>query len=246
MKILAFYHMKGGVGKTASVVNLSYLAANSEAKTLIWDIDPQGSATFYFRIKPKIKSSPKSLLKSGKRLSTEIKGTDYENLDLLPADFSYRNLDVKWEKLERPKAQLKEMIKRVGANYDFVFLDCPPNLTIVSENIFNAADYIFVPIIPSTLSIRTFEKLMTFSKKKNYDQRKIFAFFSMVEPRKKLHGETIASARGNNRFLQNRIPYLSDVERMGIHRQPVAAYAPKSMSAKAYRALWNEVTEIIQ
>ena len=246
MKTLAFYNMKGGVGKTASVVNLSYLAAVSGAKTLIWDLDPQGSTTYYFRIRSEIKAGKKSLLKRGKHLGNDIKGTDYDNLDLLPADFSYRNLDVKWEKLKEPRSQLREITKRIGADYDFLFLDSPPNLTVVSENIFNAADYIFVPLIPTTLSVRTYEILMEFAKKKKYKPKNIFGFFSMVESRKKLHAETMAIITNRYpQFLSCRIPYLADIEKMGIHRQPVTATAPKSTSSKAYRALWNEICEII-
>ena len=247
MITLAFYNMKGGVGKTASVVNLSYIASKSGAKTLVWDLDPQGSATYYFRIRSKIKAGKKSLLKSGRQLRADVKGTDYENLDLLPADFSYRHLDIKWEKLKQPRSQLHEITKQVGAEYDVIFLDCPPNLTVVSENVFNAADYIFLPMIPTTLSVRTYETMMAFAKKKKYKPKKIFGFFSMVESRKKLHTETIATIRNRYmQFLQNRIPYLSDIEKMGVHRQPVTAYAPNSASSKAYQALWKEMSEKIQ
>ena len=247
MKTLAFYHMKGGVGKTASVVNLSYLAAESGAKTLIWDLDPQASATYYFRVKAKIKSGAKSLLKSGKRLSRDIKGTDYDNLDILPADFSFRNLDIKWEKLKRPKSQIREIIRQIGSDYDFIFLDCPPNLTVVSENVFKAADYIFVPVIPTTLSVRTYEKLLTFSKKNNYDPQHIFAFLSMVESRKKMHKETMNSLlNGHRHVLQNHIPYRSAIENMGIHRQPVTSHMRNSESSQAYEALWDEIKAIIE
>ena len=247
MKILAFYHMKGGVGKTASVVNLSYLAAESGANTLIWDLDPQASATYYFRVKPKISSGTKNLLKNGKGLSRDIKGTDYENLDILPADFSYRNLDIEWEKLKRPRSRVREIINQIGSDYDFVFLDCPPNLTVVSENIFKAADFIFVPVIPTTLSVRTFEKLLSFSKKKGYDPRSIFAFFSMVESRKKMHRETMSNLLNRHRrVLQNLVPYRSSIENMGIHRQPVTYHTPNADSSKAYNALWGEIQTIIQ
>lgn len=247
MKTLAFYHMKGGVGKTASVVNLSYLAANSNARTLIWDLDPQASATYYFRVKPKIKSGTKSLLQSGKRLSRDIKGTDYDNLDILPADFSFRNLDIKWNKLKHPRLQIREIIRRIGGDYDYIFLDCPPNLTVVSENIFRAADFIFVPMVPTTLSVRTYEKLLKFLKKNDNNPKKIFAFLSMVESRKKMHCETMAKLlHDNSQVLRNLIPYRSAIENMGIHRQPVTSQTPNSESSKAYKALWDEIKTIIQ
>ena len=245
MKTLAFYHMKGGVGKTASVVNLSFLAAESGANTLIWDLDPQASATYYFRVKPKVKAGTKRLLKHGKRLSQDIKGTDYDNLDILPADFSFRNLDIEWKKLKHPKTQVREIIRRIGSDYDYIFLDCPPNLTVVSENIFKAADYMFVPVIPTTLSVRTYEKLLTFANKNGYNHRTIFAFFSMVESRKKLHRETMDTMVGrHDNFLRNHIPYRSIIENMGVYRQPVTTHAPNSESSKAYRTLWDDIKKI--
>ena len=81
MTTLALYSNKGGVGKTAAAVNLSYLAAQTGAKTLICDLDPQSSATYYFRVKPKLKSGAKGFIKGGTQVYKSIKGTDYENLD---------------------------------------------------------------------------------------------------------------------------------------------------------------------
>ena len=110
MTILGIYSNKGGVGKTATSVNLSYIAAQTGAKTLLCDLDPQGSATYYFRIKPKLKSGAKEFIKGGIQVHENIKGTDYENLDLLPADFSLRNLDVAFNKFGSPKKRLKKIL----------------------------------------------------------------------------------------------------------------------------------------
>ena len=95
MTTLALYSNKGGVGKTATAVNLAYLAAQSGKTTLICDLDPQASATFYFRVKPRLKRKAQGFVKVGKPIDRSIKGTDYEGLDLLPADFSHRNLDIR-------------------------------------------------------------------------------------------------------------------------------------------------------
>lgn len=247
MRILAFYHIKGGVGKTATAVNLSYLAAKSGAKTLICDLDPQGAATFYFRIKPKFKSGVKGLIKGGKNIDKNIKGTDYENLDLLPADLSFRNLDINLDKAKRSKRLLKQILAPLSEEYEYVFLDCPPNITIVSENIFNVADTIIVPVIPTTLSQRTFEQMFAFLNKRKYGAQRISAFFSMVEIRKNLHRETIValSAKFGNTIMNSQIPYLSQIERMGVSREPVTANSPKSKAARAYAALWAEIKRFL-
>ena len=107
MKIIACYNIKGGVGKTATAVNLSYLAAREGASTLVWDLDPQGAASFYFRIKPKVQMGGLGLLKRKRALEKVIKGTDFPGLDLIPADFSYRNMDLLLEGFGKPKNKLR-------------------------------------------------------------------------------------------------------------------------------------------
>jgi len=103
MKIIACYNIKGGVGKTATAVNLAYLASHEGARTLIMDLDPQGAASFYFRVKPKIKGGLKTLMDGKQSLDELIKGTDYANLDLIPADFSFRNMDLFLEKTKNQR-----------------------------------------------------------------------------------------------------------------------------------------------
>ena len=94
MKIFATYNIKGGVGKTTAAVNLAYLSAADGCRTLLWDLDPQGAASFLFRIKPRVKGGGKALIRGTKTLDDAIKGTDFDHLDLLPADFTYRNMDL--------------------------------------------------------------------------------------------------------------------------------------------------------
>jgi len=246
MTTLAIYSNKGGVGKTATAVNLSHLAAQAGAKTLICDLDPQSSATYYFRIKPKLKSGTKGFIKGGMQLKKNIKGTDYDNLDLLPADFTHRNLDTAFGKLKRSKQRLRKILKPLKAEYDLIILDCPVTISILAENIFNAVDYTLVPLIPTTLSMRTHRQLLYFCKKNNYDVSKIYTFFSMVDRRKKMHHALMAMAfKEFNGVLRSLIPYLSQIERMGIEREPVTAYSPASVASKAYQNLWGKIQENI-
>ncbi len=246
MTILALYSNKGGVGKTAAAVNLAYLAAQSGLVTLICDLDPQASATFYFRVKPKLKPKARGLVRAHKPIDRSIKGTDYENLDLLPADFTHRNLDITFNRQRNRKQQLKEILNPFREEYDLIILDTPPTINILAENIFNAADDLLVPLIPSTLSIQTHAQLLSFLKKNKYRSNGVYSFFSFVDGRKKMHRELATWARGNfNGFLRSVIPYLSHVEQMGIYREPVPAFAPASRASKAYQELWEEIHQEI-
>ena len=244
MSILALYNIKGGVGKTATSVNLAFLAAQEGAKTLLCDLDPQGSASFYFRTRAAKKFNSKRLIKGGNKIEKGIRGTDFDNLDILPADFSYRNLDIILDNLKNPKKRLTQILNPFRQEYKYIFLDCPPNITLLSENIFRAAQVLLIPIIPTTLSVVTFEKLLKFFIDKNLDQLKLYPFFSMVEKRKILHRKFMEDLSTQNpHILSNFIPYMSDIEKMGLYREPVAVFKSNSRAAGSYLRLWREVKE---
>jgi len=244
MPTLAIYHTKGGVGKTATAVNLAYLAAQSGADTLLCDLDPQSSATFYCRVKPKLTSKAKTFIKGGKHIENNIKGTDYDHFDLLPGSLSHRHLALAFAQVKRSKQRLREMLEPLKGEYAYIILDCPPTLTLVAENILCAADYILVPVVPSTLSLRAYQQLCTFCTKKHYDQRKVLAFFSMVEKGKKLHRDIMDQMfKQCSGLLHNTIPYVAEIEKMGLVRAPVPASTPNSPAAQAYHHLWHEVQD---
>jgi chromosome partitioning protein len=242
MTTLALYSNKGGVGKTAAAVNLAYLAAKTGRSTLICDLDPQASATFYFRVKPRLKRQARGLVKRGKPVDRSIKGTDYENLDLLPADFSHRNLAITFDRKKRSRQRLDIVLAPLEKEYDLIILDCPPTINLVAENIINVADMLLEPLIPTTLSVRTHEQLLAFLKESGRGPKKLAAFFSMVDGRRNLHREIMTNLRAQfDNILDSTIPYLSKIEQMGVMREPVPAFAPESRTAKAYIALWSEL-----
>jgi len=246
MKVIACYNIKGGVGKTATAVNLSYLAAWEGSSTLVWDLDPQGAATFYFRVKPKVKGGTHGLLKRKRELDDAIKATDYPQLDLIPADFSYRNMDLGLERFRKSSSRLRKLIKPLHDEYDYLFLDCPPSISLVSENVFEAADILLVPTIPTTLSLRTLYQLIQFCDSRHYKHLSILPFFSMVDRRKILHRDMVEDPpRMHCRLLSHSIPYASEVEQMGLKRAALETYAHSSRAAEAYRELWQELKALM-
>ncbi|NTU68304.1 MAG: ParA family protein [Chlorobiaceae bacterium] len=246
MKTIALYSIKGGVGKTAAAVNLSYLASLDASPTLICDLDPQGASSYYFRITASGKYNSDKFLKGSKKIYRHIKATDYENLDLLPSDISYRNLDIELSEEKNPKKKLRKNIADLSEEYSYLFFDCPPNLTLLSESVFAASDIVLVPMIPTTLSVRTFNQLVEFFEDNHLDTSKIRAFFSMEEKRKTMHREIIEQLRSVPGVLSGSIPYNSEIEKMGIHRAPVIAGKPGSVASMAYRRLWDELRAEIE
>ena len=246
MAIIAVYNIKGGVGKTAASVNLAYLSATTEKTTLLCDLDPQGSSSYYFRTSPKKKHCAQQLLKGKKSVARNIRGTDYPNLDILPADFSYRNMDLALNEYKKSTRRLSKILQPLTEEYDHIVLDCPPNITLLSENIFEAADILLIPFIPTTLSLLSFEKLLDFFTETGIKRKKLFLFFSMVQRQKTMHMNMMKSFARRKRVLKNYIPFLADVEKMGLHRKPVLDFAPSSPASRAYRLVWQEIDLILR
>jgi chromosome partitioning protein len=244
MTVISCYSIKGGVGKTALAVNLSYKLQRDGRRTLLVDLDPQGASAFYFRVAPasKFKVRDGGLAEAG--LRENIRESDYPDLDILPSNMAYRKLDVLLGRLKKSRNQLRHFLKTLSDQYSVVVLDCPPNITLLSENVFRASDAILVPVIPTLLSRRTLEQLVEFFREKDLPSERIVPFFSMVQARKRLHHSTMEELRAENpSILETVIPFSVDVENMGIDRQPVLASAPGRPASLAYEALCAEIVE---
>ena len=242
MNVFATYNIKGGVGKTSTAVNLAYLSAREGQRTLLWDLDPQAAATYIFRVRPRVKGGGRGLVTGKRAIEDALKATDFDNLDLLPADFSYRNMDLELDDEKKRTRRLGQLVGSVSGDYDVVFLDCPPSISLMSENVLHAAHMLLVPLIPATLSLRTFEQLKAFVADTDKPRPELVAFFSMVDRRKRLHRDVIeAMPRDGARIASTEIPALSIIEQMAEQRAPVAAFAPRSRAALCYEQLWAEV-----
>lgn len=241
MNTLAIYNLKGGVGKTASAVNLAYLSAKEGYRTLVWDLDPQGSASFYFGSKSTVKNESKKLLSGELELADAIQETQYEGLSILPADLSARHADLLLSDMKQSKRKIASLLAGLKKDFDVVILDCPPGISLLHEAIFVAADWVLMPNIPTTLSIRSYDTVIEYAKDNGIDTKKIKCFFSMVDHRKNLHHEVMQQFYKDKIFLKSYIPYLSDVEKMGIQEAPLETYARSSYAAQCYRDLWKEI-----
>jgi cellulose biosynthesis protein BcsQ len=242
VKTLATYNIKGGVGKTAAAVNLAYLAARDGRRTLLWDLDPQGAASFLLRIRPRVKGGGKALIRGKRSLSEAVKPTEFDRLDLIPGDFTYRNLDLALDAAKKPTQRIARLLGPLAGDYDLAILDCPPGISLASENVVHAAGTLLVPLIPTTLSVRTLEQLTGFVAELDRPPT-LFPFFTMVDGRKRLHREVIDDLRSHRDDLATTvIPALSQVEQMAVHRAPLPVFAPRSRVTKRYEELWAEVS----
>lgn len=240
MRIIAFYSPKGGVGKTAAAVNVAYLASQQGLTTLLWDLDPQGAASFYLSGAEPVKGRKLSKLLAGKAPVAEfVRDNVYPGLDFIPSHPSFRNFDIK---LEEGGQSLKSVLAPFSEETSLVVLDCPPSLSRLTEQVLELSDRVYVPLVPTWLSLNSWEQLQAFVRSKKLGRKKLRPFFSLVDRRKKLHKDLTESPDPRlGEPLGVSIPYASVVERMGEEGLPLEVLAPATPAAAAFRQLWAEI-----
>ncbi len=244
MEIIAFFNLKGGVGKTTSAVNIAWQAANEGIPTLLWDLDPQGASSWLLKSKSGKKAQAKRILSGKTPIGELVQASDYPNLDIIPADFSYRHIDQ--HLLEKDSDFFQKLIAPFSEQYALIVLDCAPNFSLMTEQVFDAADSLYVPIIPSYLSLRTFEQTRDFFKEHNLKPKRLHGFFNMVDRRRSIHRVMLQHPpKTLKNSLKTAIPYAAVVERMGEQRAPLLTYDKYSPVSKAYVSLWQEIKQTL-
>ncbi len=243
MKVIALASIKGGVGKTTTAVNLAQLAAESGDRTLLWDLDPQGAATHILRVGERVPGGGRRMVRKRRRMSESIVHTIHPGLDVVPADFSLRYLDLELADLAKPRAQITRILERVEDRFDSVFLDCPPGITLTIDTALRATDTVLVPIIPAALPLRSFDQLTAYLRAdRKLRNVQALAFLSMVDRRKKRHRELSERLPLEREpVLDQSIPASVHIETMADYRSPVTVERPKTAAAATYRALYDEL-----
>ena len=236
MSVVAVYSMKGGVGKSCSAVNLAWNSAvGSSRRTLLWDLDPQGAASFILKGDQMEKDRARAMVAGNVKPDKLIKPTEIENLDLLAADVSLRGLDRLLFQINK-KRHLGKLLKEIGKNYDRIILDCPPGLTETSEQILRNADIVVVPVIPSPLSERALSDVQTFLDSSGKKHAPLLPVYTMVDRRRSIHKQGLVR---NPKWPV--IPMSSAVEHMTKLQEPVGSFAPRSPAARAYARIWRGI-----
>lgn len=232
MRCIALFSVKGGVGKTTLAVNLAHMAATrSGRRTLLWDLDPQGAASWLLRTSARAGAKARKGLARG-ALADLVQPSAIAHLDVLAADHSLRRLEA--DLAGEGEKRLKKALKSLVDDYDRIIIDCPPGLTELADQMFRAADLVVVPVIPTPLSIRALEQLSAHLAAELKSPPALLPVFSMADRRKALHRATLAEHPD-----WPAIPYAAAVEAMAATRR--AEPAGKSAASAALSQLWQLV-----
>ncbi|MFP4154595.1 MAG: ParA family protein [Halothiobacillaceae bacterium] len=242
---IALFSIKGGVGKTAAAVNLAALSALHGRRTLIWDLDPQAATTWYLKSAAVEGPSIRRIFK-GKGLGKAIRRTPHRNLWLLPSDLSYRDAEQVLGDLKHGVFQIAHMLESLYDEYDEIWIDCPPGLSLLADNVIRAAQVLLVPLVPTHLSERTWYQLLEHMNREKIHPEHFHAFLSLVDRRRQLHRNfRNEHARRIPQLLPVEIPYASVVEQMGVDRMPTVFSHSRTPAAQAYFALWQQIDELL-
>ncbi|WP_431279211.1 ParA family protein [Leifsonia poae] len=245
MKVVAVYSIKGGVGKTTTAINLAWTAA-AKLRVLVWDLDPQGAATYLLEVKPKLKGGAEALVRGNTATGAAVRATGNKNLHVLPADDSLRELDLMFDAAKNSTHRVEKILNSVAADYDLVVLDCPPGASLVAENAVRAADLVVLPVVPAPLALRSLDQVDAIVAESAHPAP-ILAFLNMVDRRKVSHryaAETLP--RDRTEVVDVIVPAAIAIERMGTERAPVVAYAPRSVAAVALAELANQIIDRVK
>lgn len=248
VKVIAIANQKGGVGKTTTSVNLSACLASLEKKVLLVDIDPQGNATSGFGIdKSKIKKSMYDVLVNDVPVESVIMSTDIENLKIVPATIQLAGAEIELVSVMSRETKLKRMIDKVKYEYDYVLIDCPPSLGLLTINSLTAASSVLVPIQCEFYALEGLSQLMNtvalVQKNLNTILELEGVVLTMFDSRTNLSIQVVDEVKNHfsNKVYRTMIPRNVRLSEAPSHGQPIILYDPKSKGSEMYLELAREV-----
>ncbi len=249
-KIIAIANQKGGVGKTTTAVNMSTILAKKGKKVLLIDTDPQGNATSGLGVEKEVEFSTYDLLISDVPAEDIIEKTSIKNLSICPSNMNLAGAEVQLVSMMSREQRMKEKLDVIKKNYDFILIDCPPSLGLITLNAFTASDSVLIPVQCEYFALEGLGQLLnTVELVRKHLNKNLYiegALLTMYDIRTNLANQVVKEVK---KFFQNKvyktvIPRNVRVSEAPSYGVPITIYDPKSKGAKSYEKFTKEFIKL--
>ena len=245
-KIISIANQKGGVGKTTTTVNLSAILAKKGKKVLLIDTDPQGNATSGLGIDKKTKNSIYDVLVNDVEVNETLINTNLKNLKVCPSNINLAGAEVELVSMMSREARLKEKLEKIKNEFDYILIDCPPSLGLITLNAFTASDSDLIPVQCEYYALEGLGQLINtinlVQRHLNPDIKIEGAILTMYDTRTNLSNQVVKEVKNyfEDKVYKTLIPRNVKLSEAPSYGMPITLYDPRSKGAKCYEKLAKE------
>lgn len=245
-KIISIANQKGGVGKTTTTVNLSTILAKKGKNILLIDADPQGNATSGLGVTKEVELSVYDVLIGETEIDETLQDTMIKNLKICPSNISLAGAEVQLVPMMSREQRLKTKLDKIKDKYDFILIDCPPSLGLITLNAFTASDSVLIPIQCEYFALEGLGQLLNtvnlVKKHLNKDLDIEGALLTMYDARTNLSNQVVKEVKKyfENKVYKTVIPRNVRLSEAPSYGMPISLYDPKSKGAKSYEKFTKE------
>ena len=245
-KIISVANQKGGVGNTTTTINLSTMLAKKGKKVLLIDADPQGNATSGVGAEKEVEYSTYDILVNDTKLEDAIQDTIIKNLKVCPANMNLAGAEVELVSMMSREQRLKEKLDEIKDQFDYIFIDCPPSLGLITLNSFTASDSVLIPVQCEYFALEGLGQLLNtvnlVQKHLNKNIRIEGALLTMYDIRTNLSNQVVKEVKKyfENKVYKTVIPRNVRLSEAPSYGMPITEYDPRSKGAKSYTKFARE------
>lgn len=249
-KIISVANQKGGVGKTTTAINLSAMLAKKGKKVLLIDADPQGNATSGVGVDKSVSLSVYDVLVDGIEIENTIQPTQMQNLELCPSNINLAGAEVQLVSVKGRERRLKEKLDKVKEDYEYIVIDCPPSLGIVTLNAFTASDSVLIPVQCEYYALEGLGQLInTINLVKKHLNKNLEiegALLTMYDARTNLSNQVVKEVKKyfENKVYKTVIPRNVKLSEAPSYGMPICMYDTRSKGSKCYDKFVKELIKI--